>query len=166
MFRRLPDQLKGSAMKTVLLLTPLLALSHVAACAADSITQFEERPFFARRLGRVVPPPQFYATKAAVPAGAEVRIKVVRAPDKARIDFHHFLGGPVFSKGVVKSFSDLATERVLTFKTNKEMKIGVTAKIGDEAATCKGLERKDGKDVLKYAAGKQEVVVEVEVGKK
>jgi hypothetical protein len=150
-------------MRTALALISLLALSHAGAFAADSIVKWEERPFFARRAGTVVPPPQYYATTEEVPAGSEVRIKVVRCPDKAALDLHHFIGGPVFSVGVLKSFSDLEADQTLTFKTDDKMKLGMTAKVGGDAATCKGVERKDGKDVMKYAVGDQDLVVEVEV---
>jgi hypothetical protein len=153
---------KARIMRTTLALISMAALASAAACA-DSIAKFEERPFFARRPGTVVPPPQFYASTEEVLAGAEVRVKVVQCPDKAGIDFHHFIGGPVFSTGVVKSFTDLTADQSLSFKLDDKMRIGVTAKIGGEAATCKEVERKDGKDVMKYAVGDQELVVEVEV---
>ena len=56
-----------------------------------------------------------------------------------------------------------AADQVLTCKLDDEMKIGIATNIGGEPATCKGLEAKDGKDVLKYAVGDQELVLEVEV---
>jgi len=150
-------------MRTALLLTSILALPHVAVYAADAPARWEERPFFALRPGQQVPPPQYYATTEELPAGTEVRLRVVRCPDKAGLAVRHFIGGPVFSIGVVKKFSDLAADQVLSCKLGDKMKVGITATIGGDPAACKGLEQKGGKDVLKYAAGDQELILEVEI---
>src|SRR5437016_5877291 len=93
-------------MRRIPVLLLALAFAWLAAYAAPA-ARWEERPFFARRPRQPVPPPQYYATTAEVPAGAEVRVKVVSCPKKAGLDLHDFIGGPVFARGVPKSFTDL-----------------------------------------------------------
>ncbi len=146
-------------MRSVLALTSVLALG-AAAVAAD---QWVERPYFARRPGQQVPPPQFYATPDELPAGTEIRIKVVQCPDKAGVALHHFIGGPVFSVGVVKDFSDLKQDQVLTYKLDDKMKIGIKTSIGGEAATCKGLEKKDDATRMTFTSGDAQLVLQVEI---
>ncbi len=153
-------------MRTAIQLVLLLVLPQVAALAVDAPARWEERPFFARRPGQHVPPPQYYATTEELPAGAEVRIRVVRCPDKAAAAVRHFIGGPVFSTGVVKEFSGLAADQALACTLGDKMRVGITASVGGEPAACKGLEQKDGADLLKYAAGDQELVLEVEIVRK
>ncbi len=153
-------------MRSTIRLALLLVLPQVAALAADAPARWEERPFFARRPGQIVPPPQYYATTEVLPAGTEVRIQVVRCPEKAAVAVRHFIGGPVFSTGVVKAFSGLEAGQALACTLGDKMKVGVTASVGGEPAACKGLERKDGADLLKYAVGDQELVLEVEIVRK
>lgn len=153
-------------MRTAIPLALLLVLPQVAALAADAPARWEERPFFARRPGQHVPPPQYYATTEELPAGAEVRIRVVRCPDKAAVAVRHFIGGPVFSTGVVKEFSGLAVDQKLSCTLGDRMKVGITATVDGKPAVCKGLERKDGTDLLKYAVGDQELVFDVEIVRK
>jgi hypothetical protein len=151
-------------MKTAIRLGLALAVFQVVAdvSAADPV-RWEERPFFARRVGQPVPPPQYYATTEEWPAGTELRIRVVRCPKKASVVLRQFLGGPVFSKGVVKDFPDLAVDQVLSCKLDEKMKVGVTTSIGGAPGTCGGLEQKDGKATMKYGTGDQEMVLEVEI---
>ncbi len=152
-----------SALRLPLML--ILAYTSVQASAqvADPPSKWVERPFFARRAGQPVPPPQYYSTVAEQPAEAEVRIKVVRAPKKALITVVDFRGGPVFIKGVVKEFPGAEANQVLTYKLGEKMKVGIRTSIGGAEGVCGGLEQKDGKTLLKYAADGQELVLEVEI---
>jgi hypothetical protein len=155
---------KGCPMRPALVLISVLAFCCGSGHAAATIARWEIRPFFPRRGLQKVPPPQYYATTAEMPAGAQVRIKVVQCPKNASLDLRDFIGGPVFSRGIVKAFADLAVGQVLTCKLDKKTKIAITTKVGDEAGTCKELERKEGYDVLKYSFGDLgELVIEVEV---
>jgi hypothetical protein len=147
-------------MRSALVFTFVLAFCGGVAVAAD---RWAERPYFARRPGQQVPPPQFYATTDELPAGTEIRIKVVKCPDKAGVALHHFIGGPVFSIGVVKDFSDLKADQVLTCKLDDKMKIGIKTSIGDDAATCKGLEKKDDGAVMTFTCGDAKLVIQVEI---
>ena len=131
--------------------------------AAETIAKWEERPFFPRKPGAKVPPPAFFATTKAMPAGAEVRIKVVQCPKGATLEIHRFLGGPVFSAGSTK-YTDLPANKALLHKLDKEMKVGITASTGGVQGRCKSIDRKDGYDVLSYSFDKlADVVIEVEV---
>ena len=155
-------------MRTVLLLMAAWVLSGVAGQAAPADVHWQERPFFPRRANQKVPPPQFYAPTAEVPAGAVVTIKVVESPKGAALVLHDFLGGPVFSRGIVKEFSHLSAGQVLTWKVDKAMKVGLTTRAGEgevkEPGTCAGLEKKEGGDVMKYTFGDRgKMVLEVEV---
>jgi hypothetical protein len=134
--------------------------------AGETIAKWEERPFFARRPGQTVPPPQHFATTQEMPEGAEVRIKVLQCPKNGNLDVNQFFGGPTFADGY-KGFADLKPDQVLTCKLDKKMKISITTRIGAGGfATCKGVQQKDGRDILTYSAGdKMEFVLEVEVVK-
>ena len=155
-------------MRPGLVLISVLGFFCAGGYGTASAAHWEERPFFPRRPHQKVPPPQYYATSAELPAGAEVRIKIVKCPKRADLSIHDFLGGPVFSKGIVKEFSDLKADQVLTFKLEKTMKVGITTRAGEgdskETGTCAGLEEKDGHDVMKYSFGDVgDLVIEVEV---
>ena len=134
--------------------------------AAKTIAKWEEKPFFARKAGQVVPPPAFFATTEEMPAGAEVRIKIVQCPKDAVLHVHRFIGGPVFSTGS-KDYTDLSKGKTIVYKLDKAMKVGVTTSVGRQEGRCKSIDRKEGYDVLKYAFDKLEdmVVKVVVVGK-
>jgi hypothetical protein len=153
-------------MRPALVILAALALPSLQAHAAGAAVKWEERPFFARRLGTPVPPPAFYATTAALPGGTEVTVKVLKSPKKAALRIHDFLGGPVFARGY-KEFDDLAAGKVLTYRVVKDMKVGLTTRLGDQDGTCKGLEQKGATAVLKYSFGARgEVTLEVKVVEK
>jgi hypothetical protein len=138
------------------------AVSAVGS-AAQTIAKWEEQPFFARKPGEKVPPPAFFATTKALPAGAEVRIKVVQCPKDALLEVHRFIGGPVFSTAS-KSYADLSTNETVTHKLDKEMRVAITTSVNGERGRCKGIDRKDGYDVLTYSFDKLgDLVIEVDV---
>jgi len=133
---------------------------------AENIARWQEKPFFARRLGQKVPPAAFYATTTPMPEGAVVKIKVVECPKNAKLRIHDFIGGPVFSTGF-KEFTDLTAGQDLTYKLNKKKTLGITTVVDKENGTCAGLEHKDGYDVLKYSFGNLgNVIIEVKVADK
>ena len=127
------------------ILTIISAVFVVGAVASDdeTIAKWEERPFFARKAGQKVPPPAFFATTKAMPAGAEVRIKVAQCPKDVTLDIHRFLGGPVYSVGA-KKYAELSANKTLTHTLEKEMKVAITANAGGEQGRCKGIKREDG----------------------
>ena len=147
-------------------LLALVAVGFVVAgfgSAAQTIARWEERPFFARRAGQKVPPPAYFATTTAMPAGAKVRIKVVQCPKDATLQVHRFIGGPVFSVGST-GYAGLSAGKTITHKLDREMKVAITTSVGSEQGRCKGIDRKDGYDVLKYSFDKLgDMVLEVEV---
>jgi hypothetical protein len=52
----------------------------------------------------------------------------------------------------------------LTYKLDKETKVGITTRLGDADGTCKGLEQKEGTAVLKYSFGERgDVVLEIKI---
>ena len=154
-------------MRTALRLALVLILPYVCVQAsaqdANPPSKWVERPFFARKAGQPVPPPQYYSTVDEQPAESELRIKVVRSMKKASISVVNFRGGPVFIKGVVKDFTGAETDQVLTCKLGEKMKVGIRTTIGGVEGVCGGLEQKDGKTLLKYTADGQELVLEVEI---
>ena len=149
-------------MRAVLGTLLLAACSSAGAHAGDSAATWEVRPFFARKAGQPVPPPQFYATTVEVPEGAVVTVKVVECPKKTTVTVHHFLGGPVFATGG-KGYAGLAAGQTVTHKLDRKTKVGLTASTGAGPGTCKELKRKDGRDTITWACGDGDVVVEVEV---
>ncbi len=150
-------------MKTASVFLWLLMFSVSGAFAAETIATWKVRPFFARRLGQVVPPPAFIATTAPMPEGAEVKIKVIECPKNARLRIHDFLGGPVFATGF-KEYTDLAAGKTLIYKLNKQKTIAITVRIDDQDGTCKVIERKDGYDILRYSLGANgDFAIEVQV---
>jgi hypothetical protein len=153
-------------MRVALAVICVCAFVGAEVVAAETIAKWVERPFFARRPGQTVPPPAYFATTEEMPAGAEVRIKVVQCPKNGNLDVSRFFGGPTFAAGY-KGFADLKPGQELTCTLDKMMKISITTRIGaDNFATCKEVQRKDGYDILKYSAGeKEEFVLQVEVVK-
>jgi len=150
-------------MRAAMAVLSIGLLVFSAGGAADTTARWDEKPFFPRRPGEKVPPPAFFATTRAVPAGAEVRIKVVRCPRDATLEVHRFIGGPVFSTGGTK-YADLSADKTLTHKLDRETTVGITTGVGGERGRCKSVERKDGYDVLTYSFGDLgDMVLEVEV---
>jgi hypothetical protein len=50
----------------------------------------------------------------------------------------------------------------LTYKLDKETKVGITTRLGDADGSCRDLEQKEGTAVLKYSFGERgDVVLEV-----
>src|SRR5262245_44228565 len=113
-------------MRTVLGAMLTLVFCSAGADAGDSAAMWEMRPFFARKAGQPVPPPQFYATTAEMPEGTVVTIKVIECPKNTTVNVHNFLGGPVFATGS-KGYPGLAAGQTVTHKMDKKTKIGLTA---------------------------------------
>jgi hypothetical protein len=150
-------------MRAVLAVISVGFLVVAVRGAADKTARWEERPFIPRKAGQKVSPPAFFATTKALPAGTEVKIKVVQCPKDATLEVHRFIGGPVFSTGG-KKYADLSADKTLTYKVDKEMKVGITTGVGGAQGRCKSVERKDGPDVLTYSFDKVgDLVLKVEV---
>jgi hypothetical protein len=150
-------------MRVMLAVVPIAFVVVAFGSAAETTAKWEERPFLPRKPGQKVAPPAFFATTKVMPAGAEVKIKVVQCPKDASLDVHRFLGGPVFSAGSTK-YAGLAAKKRLTHQLNKEMKVGITTSVGSEQGRCKSIDRKEGYDVLTYSFDKlADLIIEVEV---
>jgi hypothetical protein len=150
-------------MRTVIAVIAVGFVVSAVGSAAQTIARWEEQPFIPRKPGEKVPPPAFFATTKAMPAGAEVRIKVVQCPKDAALEVQRFIGGPVFSTGRT-SYAELSANKIVTHKVDKEMRVAITTSVSGERGRCKSIDRKDGYDVLTYSFDKLgEMIIEVEV---
>jgi len=150
-------------MRAIISMISIGLVGCAVAAAAETTATWEAQPFFARKAGQQVPPPAFFATTEALPAGAEVRIKVVECPQGVCLDVHWFLGGPVFTAGS-EEYAFLTAGKMISHKLANEMRVAITASLGDEHGRCQDIVRKDGHDVLRYSFDKLgDLVIEVTV---
>jgi hypothetical protein len=146
----------------------VLLVSGAVASAADSIVTFQVQPFIPRRVGEKVPPPIWYGSNEAVPAGADVQIKVVQCPKETRLYVHQWRGGPV-PIAASSELADLTAGKTLSHKAEKTIRLVFEGTVGGErpkgmSGQCKEAKRQDGRDVLTWSFGdKGDLVVEVRI---
>src|SRR5579884_3077656 len=153
-----------------LLASVVLLVSAAGVPAADSVTGWAVQPFVPRRPpppGQKPPPPQWYVSTDEVPAGAVLRIKVVRCPKDARVAVHQWRGGPV-PIASTQTFADLAAGKELTYKADKKARLMLDAGVGDPGGgtpgQCKEVKRQGGRDLVTWSCGDLgDVVIEAEV---
>jgi hypothetical protein len=151
-------------MRRLLGLVVLLG-GTAAVSAADSIVTFQVQPFIARKAGEKLPPPIWYGSSEAVPAGAAVQIKVVQCPRDVRLYVHQWRGGPVPIAGT-SELAELTAGKTVTHKPEKPFRLVLETSVGERgkgmAGQCKEAKRQDGHDVLTWSFGdKGDLVVEV-----